>query len=68
MLQEITGHPIQVQNQGWRTGDQPVYVSDISKASQHFGWEPRVNYRDGILKLVRWISDNQDLFSDDDEA
>lgn len=43
----------------WRPGDQPVFVSDISRARRDFGWVPRTGVRDGIERLIDWISENQ---------
>ncbi len=46
----------------WRPGDQPVFVSDISRAMRDFGWAPRIGVRDGIQRLIGWISENQSIF------
>lgn len=45
-----------------RPGDQKVYISDISKAKRDLGWEPKVGVKEGIKKLVSWVSGNQELF------
>lgn len=46
----------------WRSGDQKVYVSDISKAREHFGWEPGIAVDDGLLRMVAWVEENKELF------
>jgi len=43
----------------WRSGDQPVYVSDVSSAKQDFGWQPNVNCTVGIQYLVDWVQANK---------
>jgi CDP-paratose 2-epimerase len=45
----------------WRPGDQPVYVSNISKAKEEFDWEPKVDWKAGVGKLVGWVRDNKDM-------
>ena len=62
LLEELTGGPIPVQYSDWRPGDQPVYVSDIHKAQQELGWQPKIGVREGILRLYNWVRENQGLF------
>ena len=45
-----------------RVGDQPVYISDIGKATSVTGWVPKVSVEEGVLKLVKWVEDNKFLF------
>jgi CDP-paratose 2-epimerase len=40
----------------WREGDQTYYVSDISKAKQHLGWEPQIPFDRGLKDLVAWAA------------
>ncbi|GAH50757.1 unnamed protein product, partial [marine sediment metagenome] len=46
----------------WRPGDQKVYVSDIRKATEDFGWAPQVRKEEGIKKLLNWVTANRELF------
>jgi CDP-paratose 2-epimerase len=46
----------------WRPGDQPVFVSDISRAHQDFGWRPAIGVRQGVGLLLDWIENNAALF------
>jgi len=39
---------------GWRPADQRIYVSDITKAREELGWEPRTSPVKGIHRLVKW--------------
>jgi CDP-paratose 2-epimerase len=45
-----------------RPGDQPIYVSDTSKAAYDLNWSPRVSVRDGIARLAEWVAEHQRLF------
>jgi CDP-paratose 2-epimerase len=64
LLSELVGRPIEpAARAGWRPGDQPVFVADVSKARRDFGWEPRVGPRDGITRLVEWVRANRELFA-----
>lgn len=54
VLEERTGDRPDVRFEDWREGDQRVYVSDISRARGELGWEPRVDFEDGIDRFVDW--------------
>ncbi len=64
MLQELTGQAIQPSWDGWRPGDQLVYVSDTHRIQSELGWNPRVTVRDGVHRLYRWVVDNQTSVAD----
>ena len=61
MLEDFLGRKIPTSTADWRPGDQPVYVSDITKAKAELGWAPQVAPREGIEKLYRWVQANRDL-------
>lgn len=61
-LTQKLGRKIPVQYEDWRPGDQPVYVSDISKAGRDLKWVPRVSVQDGMDRLWSWVMENKDLF------
>lgn len=62
ILEELNGDHVPVKMEGWRPGDQRIYVSDIRKARRDFGWTPRVSPKDGLKKMWDWISTNITLF------
>jgi CDP-paratose 2-epimerase len=62
IIEELLGRKIEVSYDEWRPGDQPVYVSDTSKARRELGWQPRVSAREGIERLFHWVADNRSLF------
>jgi CDP-paratose 2-epimerase len=55
--------PVPVTYSDWRPGDQPVFVSDIRKAKDDFGWYPRVDWTSGVRKLVDWVRDNRTMLA-----
>ena len=63
MLERLTERGIEVRYGDWRPGDQPVYISDISRAEQEFGWRPEVDVERGIERLVDWVRYNRALFA-----
>tara|TARA_Y100000310_G_scaffold334281_1_gene413744 strand:+ start:1939 stop:2961 length:1023 start_codon:yes stop_codon:yes gene_type:complete len=40
-------------DEGWV--DERNYVADISKAKEHFGYEPKVSLENGIEKMWKWL-------------
>ena len=60
-LEDRLDDGIEVSFDDWRPGDQPVYVSDIRKAEDDFGWTPQVDWREGVDRLLRWVRSNRDL-------
>lgn len=63
ILEEIHGERIPITYGDWRPGDQKIYISDISRAKEVLGWAPRINVKDGISRLYRWVTDNRGLFA-----
>jgi len=41
----------------WRPGDQRVYISDIRRAHQEFGWRPAISPAQGIRSLADWADE-----------
>jgi CDP-paratose 2-epimerase len=62
VLEEQFGTKLQFEFDDWRPGDQLVYISDLQKATQDFGWLPGVSPIEGIANLVDWLSINRALF------
>jgi len=53
--------PMQYTFSGWRPGDQPIFVSDNTKAKKLLGWEPKTDVRKGIVNLVDWLKENKPM-------
>lgn len=62
MLERLLGQPQPVSHDGWRPGDQRVYISNIGKAQQELGWSPRIGVEEGVERLFNWVKANQHLF------
>lgn len=45
-----------------RSGDQLVYVSDITKIKTELGWQPKVNVMAGIERLWQWLDNHSHIF------
>jgi len=63
ILQKQTGRMIEVKYEDWRKFDQKVYVSAIDKAQRLLGWKPSVSPSEGVSRLVKWVRENETLFS-----
>lgn len=55
MLKELVGGGICVDYAQWRPGDQKVFVCDVRRAEQVFGWKPSTSVPIGVEHLVRWV-------------
>ena len=53
---ELTGKTPKYTFADWREGDQSFYVSDITKAKQELGWEPRIPFERGLKELIAWAA------------
>ena len=51
---EAYGFPMDYTAGPPRTGDQKVFIADVTKARQFFGWTPRIPMADGLDETVRW--------------
>jgi CDP-paratose 2-epimerase len=61
-LGEKQNRPVAYKQAGWRPGDQKVYVSDIRKAKEEFGWAPKICVKQGLDLLYDWVATNKELF------
>ncbi|OHB17109.1 MAG: hypothetical protein A2544_01110 [Candidatus Zambryskibacteria bacterium RIFOXYD2_FULL_43_10] len=53
-LEKMTGKIVEKRFGATRVGDQEYYVSDITKAQETLGWEPKVKIEEGLNRLVEW--------------
>ncbi len=42
-----------------RRADQMVYISDITKAKEHFNWSPQINIQEGYAQILDWVKRNK---------
>lgn len=47
-----------------RQGDQKIYISDITKVSNTFNWQPKINVEKGLKIMNSWIGKNINLIKD----
>lgn len=62
ILEDLTGKRSVITFDDWRPSDQKVYISDVTKAQNELGWDPVVDIKEGVSKLVEWINENKWLF------
>lgn len=63
ILEELFAKKIEVSYSEWRPGDQKIFVSNVDKARQTFGWEPKYSPKEGISSLYTWAKNNVELFN-----
>jgi CDP-paratose 2-epimerase len=60
-LEEFLGKKLSYTYDDWRPGDQKVFVSNVQKAGREFGWAPKTGPREGVKKLVAWVTENKKM-------
>jgi CDP-paratose 2-epimerase len=55
LIAELTGRRPEVEHGPTRTGDQRYYVSDTRRLQRLTGWQPRVDVRQGVERLLQWL-------------
>lgn len=63
-IEKFSGKSVPFTFANWRPGDQPVYISDITKIKIDLDWEPKISVEEGVETLYHWVLANQGLFSD----
>ncbi|MGA8152201.1 MAG: SDR family oxidoreductase [Terriglobales bacterium] len=54
VLKELTGYPGEVRYGPERTGDVKHSLADLSRARKHLGYEPVVNFEEGLRRTIEW--------------
>lgn len=63
LLESKLGKRIYYDLSDWRPGDQPVYISDISKIKTELGWQPEISVDEGTTKMIDWIVKEKEMIS-----
>jgi len=63
ILAEELGRKPKVTFSDWRPSDQKVYISDISKIKKEFNWQPNINPKEGIERIIKWVKKNIAMFA-----
>ena len=61
-LEQFFGKKLTYTFSNWRPGDQRVFICDIRKAKNEFGWEPRIGVEEGVRLLAAWVKENKEEF------
>lgn len=61
ILEEQLDTKIDAKWSDWRPGDQPIFISDNSKAKKDFGWKPTTSKEEGIAKMIEWMKANKKM-------
>ncbi|MBN2181975.1 MAG: NAD-dependent epimerase/dehydratase family protein [Sedimentisphaerales bacterium] len=62
LIEELLGKKPELNFEPDRLGDLRYFVCDITKAQKELGWRPRIKPKEGVKKLIDWITNNRDLF------
>lgn len=62
LIEETTSISPQVKFSNWRSADQKVYISDISKLQKTLNWKPKTSPKEGVKNLIDWVMQNKILF------
>jgi len=62
LLEQLSGKRSKLRFEDWRPSDQKVYITKINKAKEKLGWKPAVTPRQGVQKLLTWVTENRQLF------
>lgn len=62
LLEKKLGRKIPLRFDGWRPGDQQVYISDVRKLDRLLGWKPEIGPAKGVSQLIEWVGENRPLF------
>lgn len=61
-LEKFFGKKLAYTFSNWRPGDQRVFICDIRKAKNEFGWEPKIGVEEGVRLLAAWVKENKEEF------
>ena len=56
LLEEFSGVKLEYNRLAARESDQKVFVADLAKARKLIEWEPKVSARDGVKRMLEWVS------------
>ena len=62
LIAEVTGQRPEVRFEEDRHGDLRYFVCDIRRAQRELGWEPEIEPREGVGRLLDWIKENERIF------
>jgi nucleoside-diphosphate-sugar epimerase len=54
VLKKLTGYPGEANYGPERAGDVRHSLADLSRAEKHLGYQPRVNFEEGLRRTIDW--------------
>lgn len=60
IIQELTAKNIKPEYLELRPGDVRKTYADITKARKELGWQPKINFKQGLEKTVTWFAKKED--------
>lgn len=54
ILEEELQVTLQYTKLDWRQSDQRVFIANIHKAREMFGWKPEISAREGVKDMIKW--------------
>ena len=58
---DLTGRDVDISYSDWRAGDQRYFVADTRAAQAALGLAPKVDWREGVATLARWLASERRL-------
>ena len=56
MLESIIVMPLSYDILPPRESDQRVFIADCEKALNMFGWQPKIGSKEGVVRMMEWVS------------
>jgi len=60
-IRDLTGREVDITYSDWRAGDQRYFVADTRLAQEALGLDAKVDWRDGVTTLARWLASERRL-------
>ena len=58
-LETLSTQEIKYSVEDWRPGDQRIFICDVRKALNDFGWQPTTPMSEGLGRLSQWVHDSE---------
>ena len=63
-ISNLSGNLLDIKLEGERFGDLWYFVCDHKKATENFGWKPKIPPKEGLKYLIKWIKENKEIIGD----
>lgn len=62
LIEEISGNKSSIEFKPARNGDLSYFVCNTNHARDNLNWQPKVDPKKGVAKLISWVKENRVLF------